>query len=104
MRVSCRQHRPVDVLPSFLLCPEDALDVLCAVQAANPGAAYIALVTDPNRRGRLAIPFPPEVPVSTGVAGSTEVAGDGRGIERIADQLVEAVGKDRWGDVPCLVL
>jgi hypothetical protein len=97
MRVSCRQHRPVDVLPSFLLCPEDALDVLSAIEATNPDARHIALVTDPDRRGRLAIPFPTETPLSA------EEAADGGGIERIADLLLEAAGEDPW-DVPCVVL
>src|SRR5438132_6975057 len=97
MRVSCRQHRPVDVLPRFLLCPEDALDVFGAVEAANPGACYIALVLDWDRRGRLAIPFPTETPLPA------EEAADGRGIERIADLLLEAAGDDPW-DVSCLVL
>lgn len=92
MRVSCRLHRPVDVLPSFLLCPEDAIQVLLAIHTDNPESRYIALVTDPDRRGRLAIPFPPEVADELGA------------IEEVCDLLLTAAGDDDPWNVPCLVL
>jgi hypothetical protein len=79
------------VLPSFVLCPEDALHVLVALQADHPESPHIALVTDPERRGRLAIPFPPRL-------AEGELT-----IEKVAELLLEAAGGDRW-DKPCLVL
>jgi hypothetical protein len=56
MRTACRRHSATDVLPRFLLCPEDALDVLCAAQAERPDAKHVALVVDRDRRGVLAMP------------------------------------------------
>ena len=56
MRSPCRRHRPADVLPRYLFCPEDALDVLWAVEAEHPDAQVLALVVDRDRRGVLAMP------------------------------------------------
>jgi hypothetical protein len=60
MRTACRRHPATDVLPRFLLCPEDALDVLCAVQDERPDAKHVALVVDRDRRGLLAMPVTAE--------------------------------------------
>jgi hypothetical protein len=56
MLTPCRHHSPADVLPRYLLCPEDALDVLGAVEAEHPDAWQVALVVDRDRRGLLAMP------------------------------------------------
>ena len=81
MRTPCRRHpQPdADVLPRFLLCPEDALDVLCAVQTERPDAQHVALVVDRDRRGVLAMPVTGESddPCPT--------------IERVTDVLVRAL-------------
>jgi hypothetical protein len=80
MRTACRRHPATDVLPPFLFCAEDALDVLCAVQAERPDARHVALVVDRDRRGVLAMP----------------VTGEGDDacptIERLTDVLLRALG------------
>jgi hypothetical protein len=57
MPTPCRRHHPADVLPRYLLCPDDALDVLWAVEAEHPDASHIVLVVDRDRRAFLAMPI-----------------------------------------------
>jgi len=53
----CRRHPLTNVLPRYLLCPQDALDVLEAVEALHPDARQVALVVDRDRRGVLSMPI-----------------------------------------------
>ncbi|HSS10549.1 MAG TPA: hypothetical protein VLL25_11725 [Acidimicrobiales bacterium] len=79
MPTPCRRHRPTDVLPSYLLCPDDALDLLWAIEAEHPDSIHIVLVVDRARRGVLAMP----------------VTADGADVERpigpVADVLMKSL-------------